>query len=241
MNQPMPSTLPLIDRPLDDVVALVEGQKITVAAFLADVAACAEQLPPARYLLPLTGDRYRFLVLFAAALCRGATTLLPARRDQAARRDLAMEFAGLVAVGDASEAAECVIPIAPGGAGLASQVPQLPTDLTAALAFTSGSTGTSERHEKSWGLLALSARQHWTQLPTGWQRPATLVCTVPPWHMYGFEWSVLACLPGTGDRLLRSRLLPVRCASGAAGYRGCGGAGFDTAASQSVGAKRRSG
>ena len=70
-------SLPLLDRSLDEPFARVGADTLSVAEYLADVAYAAADLPAARYLLPLTADRYRFLVLLGAALARGETLLLP--------------------------------------------------------------------------------------------------------------------------------------------------------------------
>ena len=54
-----------------------EGRPISVGTFLNDVAALAEMLPARGHVINLCGDRYRFAVGFAAALCRGQVNLLP--------------------------------------------------------------------------------------------------------------------------------------------------------------------
>ena len=66
--------------------------------------------------------------------------------------------------------------------------------------LTSGSTGDPVPHAKPWGLLAASARAEAARLAETMGRASlagfTLVATVPPQHMYGFESSVLLALHG---------------------------------------------
>lgn len=185
------SLLPLVERPLGDLLAEVDGRAVTVAQFLGDVAAVAEQLPAVPQIVATVTERYRFTVLFAAALCRGITLLLPPRRDPQSLQSLRREFTDLRSVGINDSAADVDLAFEPARAEPASVVPAMPGEQLAALAFTSGSTGESQRHAKSWALLAHSAAQHWQILPSAWRQPLTLIGTVPPWHMYGFEWSVL--------------------------------------------------
>ncbi|MEM6709237.1 MAG: AMP-binding protein [Pseudomonadota bacterium] len=195
----MSEHLPLLRRDLADPFASVAGQPIDTARFLADAQAIATRLPGCPQLIPVAEHRYDFQVLFAAALLRGSTCLLPARRDARGLATLAEEFPDAKAVHLTGAGTPVEVPsdaglalsYRPGNAGAATAIPTVPADQCAAIAFTSGSTGESQRHAKSWALLYHSARLHWSQLPAHWQQPARLVCTVPPWHMYGFEWSVL--------------------------------------------------
>jgi acyl-coenzyme A synthetase/AMP-(fatty) acid ligase len=70
-------------------------------------------------------------------------------------------------------------------------LPDIAADQLAALVFTSGSTGQPQAHAKRWGGLVQRSRdagQAFTMQPDS---PATIVGTVPPQHMYGFETTVL--------------------------------------------------
>src|SRR5688572_19013723 len=60
-----------------DVLAWRRGEPITARRFVADVAAASHALPQSRHVLNFCADRYRFAVLFAAAIVRGQVTLLP--------------------------------------------------------------------------------------------------------------------------------------------------------------------
>ena len=59
--------------------------------------------------------------------------------------------------------------------------------------FTSGSTGTPIPYRKTWGPLVACVREESRRLGLGgaaW----SMLATVPPQHMYGFESSVLMAL-----------------------------------------------
>ncbi len=71
---------------------------------------------------------------------------------------------------------------------LAAPTPQVAGDLVAAIVFTSGSTGVPVPHAKRWGSLVQRSRAATGAFGlTG----GTVVGTVPPQHMYGFETTVL--------------------------------------------------
>ena len=69
---------------------------------------------------------------------------------------------------------------------------QLPAERIVAIAFTSGSTGDSTPHPKTWGSLFHNSRLAAAEVLGGTNR--TLVSTVPPQHMYGLEASLLSAL-----------------------------------------------
>jgi acyl-coenzyme A synthetase/AMP-(fatty) acid ligase len=82
----------------------------------------------------------------------------------------------------------------PAPAGAAFDIPQIAAAQTAAIAFTSGSTGAPVAHRKSWGGLVRSVRAEAARLGLLDGRRHSIVATVPPQHMYGFESSVLIAL-----------------------------------------------
>ena len=73
-------------------------------------------------------------------------------------------------------------------------VPQIPPAQLAAIVFTSGSTGTPLPYKKTWGRLARCVRDGAARLGLLDGRSHTLIGTVPPQHMYGFESTVLLAL-----------------------------------------------
>jgi len=81
-----------------------------------------------------------------------------------------------------------------GAATGAADMPQIPASRTAAIVFTSGSTGAPVAHRKSWGGLVHSVRAEAARLGLTDGRRHSIVATVPPQHMYGFESSMLVAL-----------------------------------------------
>ncbi len=82
-------------------------------------------------------------------------------------------------------------------------VPSVEPGQVAAYVFTSGSTGTPLPYKKTWGRLVRCVRDGATRLGLD-TRPHTILGTVPPQHMYGFESSVLLGLQ-TGGALCAER------------------------------------
>ncbi len=186
------------------IVAYRGGRPICAAEFLADAARVAESLPPGRHLLNACVDRYRFAVGLAASLVTGRVSLLPSTHTPEVIRHL-VQFApdAFCLTDDAACAIElprCRYPeearstasdaFTPG----AFRVPQIPSDQLAAIVFTSGSTGTPLPYRKAWGRLARCVRAEARELGLLGGAGFTLIGTVPPQHMYGFESTVLVAL-----------------------------------------------
>lgn len=194
--------LPLVSHTDPDaVIAWRNGQPVSVRRFLADVARVAARLPDCEHLLNACSDRYRFAVGFCAALASGRVSLLPSTYTPDTLRHLAEFAPGCQVLTDGDPAAlplPAVVfpPLDEAGpaAGAPFAVPRIAPDRLAAWVFTSGSTGTPVPHRKSWGLLVANVRAEAAALGLDPARPATLVGTVPPQHMYGFESTVLLAL-----------------------------------------------
>ena len=159
-------------------------------------------------MLNLSTDRYRFAVGLGAALLRGHTSLLPPNHvaDTVAR--LRARFAERLRArrrptrDGARPADGRATPTAPAPtrAGV-DAIPAIDAALVAAYVLTSGSTGEPVPHAKPWGLLVRNARAEAraarrSALGRADLAGVTLVATVPPQHMYGFESSVLIALHG---------------------------------------------
>ncbi len=181
------------------VVAWRHGAAISARRFLADVRTLAAMLPPARHILNACSDRYRFAVGFCATLLAGKTSLLPSTYTADTLRQLA-DFAPDCHLLGEDDPATQVLPAMrfpalddaePDGA---FEVPRIAADHVAAWVFTSGSTGTPVPHRKRWGALVANVRAEAAALGFDPAHPATLVGTVPPQHMYGFESTVLLAL-----------------------------------------------
>lgn len=174
--------------------AFRRGRPISVAEFLADVAALARQLPAHRNVLNLCADRYRFAVGLGAALCREQVSLMPPNDRPGLIGDLAADFPDLYCLTD-GDAPLAMLPSLRYpedlNRGAAASVPMLPADRPAVLLFTSGSTGRPKPSPKSWGTLVRSARAAGDRLGVAALAGATIVGTVPHQHSYGLESTVL--------------------------------------------------
>lgn len=179
----------------DSVLAYENGRSITYGHFLAEVGTLAEMLPEKPTVINLAEDRYRFLVGFAAALVRGQTTLLPPSRAPAALAQIARDYGTGYCLVDGEEQIEdlpsCRIPKDTRGPTDTANVPLIPLDLPAVVAFTSGSTGSPHPHSKTWGSLVAVARSTGTRLGFKSADQMTVVATVPHLHMYGLEASIM--------------------------------------------------
>ncbi len=190
------------DRP-GAVVAYRAGRPIDARQFLADAAALATRLPSAKHVLNVCQDRYQFAVGLAACLLSGKISLLPSTHTPEIVRQLALfapdafcltdqarceidlpsvEYA---AIQSARRLSRTVVPYL---------APQIPAAQLAAIVFTSGSTGTPLPYRKTWGRLIRCVRDGAARLGLADGRAHTLIGTVPPQHMYGFESSVLLAL-----------------------------------------------
>ena len=194
-------------RHADDIVAWSGGQPVTAQRFLADARRLAAGMPAGAHVLNICAGRYRFAVGLTAALLAGKTSLLPPTiapemiaqvksfapdvfclADQPQAIDMP-----LVSWADAMARPAQVEDMAV-AAAKKFQVPQIPASRIAAIAFTSGSTGTPVAHRKSWGALVLSVRAEAARLGLDDGRRHSIVATVPPQHMFGLESTVLIAL-----------------------------------------------
>ena len=179
----------------DRVLAWENGHSITYGHFLSDVGALADLLPEKPMVINLADDRYRFLVGFAAALVRGQTTLLPHSRAPGALAQIARDYGNSYCLVDGTEQVEQLpsyqIPKRTGSPAYIAEVPQIPIDHPALVAFTSGSTGSPHPHSKTWGSLVAVARSTGTRLGLKTSDQITVVATVPHQHMYGLEASMM--------------------------------------------------
>jgi acyl-coenzyme A synthetase/AMP-(fatty) acid ligase len=210
----MHGAVPLLaPRALDAPFAWRAGRPVSAARFLADAAAQAALLPPEGPVVNLCHCRYRFTVVLAAALLRGRTSLFPPNAMPETLARLRASHPQLSAASDdASLPADAPvsglprIPLAallpddaePDAATIA--VPTLDAAQVAACLLTSGSTGTPQPHEKTWGCLAANlgaaAARFAEMAGRADLRGVNVVATVPPQHMYGFESSVLIAMLG---------------------------------------------
>lgn len=170
------------------VLAWRDGEPVTQGEFVAQALALARQLPQRCHAINLCEDRYRFMLAFCAACLRGQTNLLPASNAPAAVEDLLRQYPDSYVLNDAV-AQVAVATAAP------ARLPRIDAGHVAAIAFTSGSTGTPQAHAKTWRVLMRTAQLARRVFLPG-DATANIVATVPPQHMYGLETTVFFALAG---------------------------------------------
>lgn len=187
------TALALVDRPDGAALFLRPSGPVGRTAFLAEAHALAASLPPARYVLNLCRDRFSFTVAFAAALLRQQVCLLCGDASPAMLAALVAQYPDTIAVADdPTVAAPCpTVSARPTAARGPAPNCAIPADRLAAIAFTSGSTGSPSGHPKLWGALVSRSRAAGERFRLSEAAPSSVVGTVPPGHMYGFETTVL--------------------------------------------------
>lgn len=204
---------PLLDRAGDAVLFRSRDGVRTAADFLADVAALAASLPDAPWLVNCCEDRYWFAVVLAAGLLREQPNLLTSERSPARLAALGRRYPGAVSVADVDGLDS---PLRHRRVGIADLVgksregcnPDIPSDRIAALVFTSGTTGEPAASVKPWGALVERTRAAGLRFNLSEERPATIVGTVPPQHMYGLETTLLLPLHAAASSWVETVFYP---------------------------------
>lgn len=196
---------------------LITGNSVLHAAH-----ALAATLPP-RPIINLCRDRLYFTAAFCAAVLRGQYSVLPGSRAAGPLAHLLACYPDAAIVTD-TDLPPCALPastpvihlsaLSLDGAGTPAN-PDIAATQVVAHILTSGSTGTPVAHAKTWGALARRAQASINLFMPVPGRVATIVGTVPPYHMYGFETTVIqplvtGCISTTGPALfpadIRARL-----------------------------------
>ncbi len=188
---------PLLDRAAGAVLFRSRDTVWTGADFLADVAALARALPEAPWLVNGCENRYWFAAVLAAGVLRGQPNLLTGDVSAATLGLLARLYPGAVHVVDRA-APDGPLPFhrvamghSPRGENDPAVMPMISGDRLAAVVFTSGTTGEPAAHLKSWGGLVERTRAAGLRFGFTEDAPVTVIGTVPPQHMYGFETTLL--------------------------------------------------
>lgn len=178
-----------------DIVAWRRDEPVGYRQFLADVARLAERLPERDCVFNLCDDRYRFLVGFAAALVRDQTNLLPPTQAPQMLHDIARRYPNVYCLVDQntppSDLEVFRYHAGPGPRSTSASTPHFTPEQVAAITFTSGSTGEPKANPKTWGSLLTDTDMAKARFCAGRCRPAGVVGTVPPQHMYGLETTIL--------------------------------------------------
>jgi acyl-coenzyme A synthetase/AMP-(fatty) acid ligase len=185
----------------DEIVAWRSGRGVTATSFLAEVRRVADGLPQGRHVLNLCADRYRFAVSLCAAILAGKISLLPPNHSPELidrLRDL-YDDVYVISDNDKVQTGLRVMPYpqhlpAQSEGGSVSEIPTIDDEQIVAHVFTSGSTGRPMAHPKRWGPLVYNVQSEALRLGIRPGSATTLVGTVPPQHMYGFESTVMLAL-----------------------------------------------
>jgi acyl-coenzyme A synthetase/AMP-(fatty) acid ligase len=190
------SSLPLVSHVSpDSIIAWRADGAVTLRQFLAEVRQLAALFPAGGHLLNLCRDRYRFSVGLAAAMVAGKVSLLPPADTPEVVRQIKVFAPDVFCLTDSDR---CTVdlpqlryPVMGVSQADAFAIPQIDSKQRIAVLFTSGSTGIPQPHPKTWGALVSGVQAEATRLGLLRNTPCTLIGTVPPQHMYGFEATVL--------------------------------------------------
>ncbi len=179
-------------------VAYRAGKAIAAWQFLADVERLAALIPPGVAVLNACTDRYRFAVGLAAAFLHERISLLPPTHTPEVVRQIRAMVPDVICLADHRhcriDLPTVFFPDTPAPRAPLWRVPLIPAQRVVADIFTSGSTGVPLPHRKRWGPLVDCVRIAATRFGFDNAEGMTVVATVPPQHMYGFENSVLLTL-----------------------------------------------
>lgn len=189
-----PTHFPLLShRSLDAVFAYQHDKPLSVAHYLSDVRRVAATLAPAGYVVITCQNRYFFAVSLAAALLTRNISLMPSTLTPEVLQQLESIAPNARMIADA-DVARLLADNEPTSTHDAMAIPEIPAAQPVAWVFTSGSTGTPIPHVKTWGSLVKNVRVEAQRLGMTDGRSHTIIGTVPPQHMYGFESTVLVAM-----------------------------------------------
>lgn len=167
------------------------GTAVTRDGLLRHAINVSRHLPDGNYALNLCQDRYFFIVAFLAVLLKKQRNLLPPNQTPATVALLLDNYPQSYCIADKPHSgfdnAWLLRPEHFDGDG--GDFPPIPETQTAAVSFTSGSTGQPKAIAKTWGEFRRAASLALKQLNLA-GRAWHIVSTVPPQHMYGLETSL---------------------------------------------------
>lgn len=189
-------TIPLFETGTHDmVVAWRNDRPITRAALLRDAGKLAEGLPDRRWIANCCMDRYNFLVGFTAALMLGQPSLLPNDLTKKVLTSLGQYYEEFLCLSDhpLDDDRLEVRDIRFDGlsTGVIPAVPAPLANRTAAIVFSSGSTGEPMPTERTWKWLVAGARLYAETLGLTQHAGFNIVATVASQHAFGLEGAIM--------------------------------------------------
>ena len=164
-----------------------KGEIITHEKFMQDVTQIASNLEKHAYSINLAEDRYLFALGFVACILLEQISLMPASRAETEIEALEQDYSDTQRIDD--DLLKILL-----ASKKKTSLP-FPEKINAkqlvAIIFTSGSTGKPKANNKHWGALVDSAQRVAKQLKLNYPSQHTVVATVPPQHMYGFETTII--------------------------------------------------
>jgi len=190
------SPLPLVSHTSpDSIIAWRADGAVTLRQFLAEVRQLAALFPIGSHLLNMCSDRYRFSVGLAAAIVAGKVSLLPSTHTPETVRKIKVFAPDVFCLTDRDlctvDLPQLRYPVMDVSQTDTFEIPQIDGSQRIAVVFTSGSTGTPQPYPKTWRALVGSVRAEAARLGLLHDTRYTLVGTIPPQHMYGFESTIL--------------------------------------------------
>ncbi len=205
-------TQDFLTRSLDSVVSFNGREHISFGEFLVYAGNCAAELPPKTHLINLCEDRLLFSIVFFAAILRNQSNVLLPASSSVVRKSAAQSFPDSYVLQNAA-VRELMFSGCADPAQVIEQLNSVPRENVAAVVFSSGTTGLQKQINKTWGSLLVGARINSSYLQKNLAYPASVIATVPHWHMYGLEWTVMLPLVADLAICVKSALFPedIRC------------------------------
>ena len=171
----------------DNPIFWFQDEVITHEKFLSDVSCITENLNQQQYAINLCEDRYLFALAFAACMQQNQVCLMPASHAEKEIEALELDYQDSHRIDD--DLIKTLL--SRKTTNTSSSLMEIPAEQVVAIVFTSGSSGKPKANLKHWGMLVDSALRVAKQLNLNQPAQHSLVATVPPQHMYGFETTII--------------------------------------------------
>ena len=182
------NTLPLlIDSPPNTPIFWFKDKVISHEKFKRDALSVAANLHKHKYAINLCEDRYLFALGFVACILQKQINLMPASRAEKEIEVLEQDYTDSCRFDD--QLIETLL-----STKVTDTEPfplEINTEQLVAIIFTSGSSGKPKANPKKWGILFDSSQRVASKLKLNQSAQHTLIATVPPQHMYGFEMTII--------------------------------------------------